>query len=271
MNESSDRRGFRAASLETRAALRALRRRKPLVLNVTNLVAMDLTANALLAIGASPLVSQSLEETDELVGLADAVVVNGGTLDERWTALADTALETARALGKPAVLDPVGAGASRYRTATFRDLLRRHRLAAVRANASEILALAGSAATTRGVDATDAVETARDAARELAIASGASVVVSGLVDYVTDGHSERRVTGGSELMTRVTAMGCTASALLAAFLPVALSPLEAGAAAMEAMARAGELAASRATAPGSFRVAFVDALAETIPTEENDR
>lgn len=244
---------------EARDFLEKLHRQTPLVLNVTNLVAMDLSANALLAVGASPLMAQSLDEIDDLVALSGALVVNGGTLDERWIALAHRACDAANAAHKPVVLDPVGAGASRLRTETFRDFLERHRPAVVRGNASEILALAGATAATRGVDATQAVEESIPSARTLAARHRTTVVVSGPVDYVTDGKDERRVVGGHPWMTRVTAMGCTASAIVGAALAVLPKPIDAGTAAMQVMAAAGERAGA-SDGPGSFRVAFLDAL-----------
>ena len=156
---------------QTWSTLQELRRVAPLVHNLTNYVAMDVTANALLAIGASPAMVHAEDEVDEFVGIAHSVVINIGTLSPAWVSAMTRAAEQAVRRGKPWVLDPVGAGATQYRTAVARDLGHRGPTV-VRGNASEILALAGaSTAGTRGVDSVhgsaDALEVARDLSRDL--------------------------------------------------------------------------------------------------------
>ena len=248
--------------------LHALRERSPLVHNVTNYVAMDLTANALLAVGASPLMAHALEELDEIVAIAHAVAVNIGTLSPEWVRAMHHAAARARAAGKPWVLDPVGAGATRYRTETARALATEHRPTVVRGNASEILALAaavvGAAGDevggTKGVDSTRGSDEARAAAAALARALGAVVAVTGAIDYVTDGRRTLSVANGHPMMTRVTAMGCAATSLVAACVAVADDPLRATAHALAIMGVCGERAAASGAGPGSFRVGFLDAL-----------
>lgn len=252
---------------ETVAALLArLRDRRPLVHNITNYVAMDVTANALLAVGCSPAMVHAREEAADFAAIADALSINIGTLSPDWVASMHAAVERASGLGKPWVLDPVGTGATAYRTATSADLARRGPTA-VRANASEILALAQGTGGGRGVDSSHGSDQAVDAARTLARTVGGIVAVTGAVDYVTDGNRVVRVNNGHEMMTRVTALGCTASALVAAFLAIGDDPLEATAAALAVMGLAGERAAVASAGPGSFRVAFMDALHGLSPDE----
>lgn len=244
---------------ETWATLQRLRERVPLVQSITNYVSMDVTANALLAIGAAPAMVHAAEEVEEFVGIAHALVINIGTLSPPWVEAMRLAADRAVALGKPWVLDPVGAGATRYRTGTARELAER-RPTIVRGNASEILAVAGAANATRGVDSahasSDAVESARALARQL----GCVVAVTGAVDYVTDGARTLSVANGHPLMTRVTALGCSATAIVAAFAAVHADPLVATAAALAALGVAGEIAARDSTGPGTFRWKLLDAL-----------
>ena len=247
--------------------LEAVRQQSPLVHNITNLVVMHTTANALLALGASPVMAHAAEEAEEIVGLASALVLNIGTLSPGWVESMRLALAAAKARALPVVIDPVGAGASIYRTRTALELLAASESAIVRGNASEIAALAGSAATTKGVDSSMEAFAAKEAARALARRHGCVVCVSGPTDIVTDGEKLVTVTGGSPLMTRVTGMGCTASAFCAAFAAVAGNSAKANrntfrlgatVSAMAVMSAAGGLAARDASGPGSFLAAFLD-------------
>lgn len=240
-------------------ALQELRRRAPLVHSITNYVAMDITANALLAVGASPAMVHATEEVEDFAGIAQALVVNIGTLSPAWVEAMVRAAERASAAGKPWVLDPVGAGATPYRTGVAGELLRR-RPTVLRGNASEILALGGGAARTRGVDSVDASEQALEVARGLAREGGGVVAVTGAVDYVTDGERVLSVSNGHPMMTRITALGCTATALVAAFLVVEPDPVLAAAQALAVLGLCGEIAARDAEGPGSLRWRLLDAL-----------
>ncbi|HSK40655.1 MAG TPA: hydroxyethylthiazole kinase, partial [Arenibaculum sp.] len=240
-----------------------LRRRRPLVQNITNYVAMDVTANALLAVGCSPAMVHAPEEAAEFTAIADALSINIGTLSADWVVSMHAAAGRAGELGKPWVLDPVAVGATRFRTGTAADLARR-RPTVVRANASEVLALAegtgkgGSGG--RGVDSGHGSDQAVDAARRLARTIGSVVAVTGAVDYVTDGERLISVANGHSLLTLVTATGCTASSLVAAFLALGDDPVDAAAAALATFGVAAEVAAGSCSGPGSFRVALIDAL-----------
>ena len=240
--------------------LRTVRERAPLVHNVTNFVVMQQTANALLAIGASPIMAHAEAELDELLAYAGALVLNIGTLDAPWISAMERALAAAQGRALPIVLDPVGAGASRLRTETALRLLERGGVTILRANASEILALAGAVGATKGVDSTHSSDAAREAAHSLAVRYGCAVVVSGVIDYCLDRTREVRVHNGVAMMARITGMGCTASALCGAFCAVQPDALRAAVDAMAVMGVAGELALAAARGPGTMAASFFDVL-----------
>ncbi|MEX2629592.1 MAG: hydroxyethylthiazole kinase [Tistlia sp.] len=253
------------------ATLAAIRHQEPLVHNITNFVAMDLAANALLAIGASPLMAHAREEVAEVVALAAALTLNIGTFSPAWVAAAELAAGEARRLGKPWVLDPVGVGATAFRRDNGR------RLSAlgptvVRGNASEIRALAGLAgqgigSAGKGVDASDSVESAAEAADVLARRLDCVVAVTGEVDRVTDGRRIATVANGHAMMTRVTALGCSLTAVTGACLAVQPDAFLATVHALALVGVAGEQAAGQATGPGSLRVAYLDRLYGLSPEE----
>lgn len=242
----------------------ALQSRRPLVLCLTNYVAIAFNANALLAVGASPMMSFSPEEIPELTAQCDALYVNIGCLDTQQAESMRLAVAEARKNGKPWVLDPVGVGASRLRMRLCRELMERSAPAVIRGNASEILSLSGQPAKAHGIDAAESSAHALDAAKKLAAASRSVVVVSGATDYIVDAEREVSVSRGHERMEKVTAMGCTASALVAAFTAVDADNLQAAANAMWLMGTAGERAAAVTEGTGSFAVAFLDELSTLI-------
>jgi hydroxyethylthiazole kinase len=248
-------------------AVTAMRRRRPLVHNITNYVAMDFSANALLAAGASPVMAHAAEEVQEMVALAGALVLNIGTLSTPWIESMFLAGAEARTRGIPVVLDPVGAGATKIRTETALRLLEKVKPAIVRANASELLALARAGGETRGVDATQAVEQTHDFARELARRTGSVMAVTGPEDFVTDGTRSARVANGHALMARLTGTGCVASALTGAFAAVETDAWVAATAALVFYGLAGELAAEGHPGPGEFRVRLLDALDRVTPEQ----
>ena len=240
--------------------LSAVRERAPLVHNITNFVVMNVSANALLALGASPIMAHSTDELEDLIGIASALVLNIGTLDAAWIRSMHEAASHATKRGIPVILDPVGAGASRLRTETALNLVKTARPAIIRGNASEIMALAGASGATKGVDSAFGTAAAEESARDLALSSGSVVVASGAVDLVTDGHAVLRLGGGSPLTPRITGMGCSATGLLGAFAAVANSPFAAAADGMAVMKVAAELAAEKAHGPGTLALHFLDAL-----------
>jgi len=251
--------------------LHKIRQEAPLVHNITNYVVMNTTANALLCLGASPVMAHAAEEVEDMVGIARALVVNIGTLDAPWVESMWRAVRRAYERGVPWVLDPVGAGATRFRTTTAFRLLKEGRPAVLRGNASEILALCGVASATKGVESVHGAEDALPAARELARTYHCVVSVSGEIDLVTDGEAVIRVANGDSLMPRVTGLGCAATAITAAFAAVNHAFLEAAAHAMGVMGMAGEMAAEKAAGPGTFQLYFLDALYRMGEMDVNER
>lgn len=241
------------------ADVAAIRAGAPLVHNVTNWVVMDLTANALLALGASPVMAHAVEEVEEMAALAGAVVLNMGTLDQSWIASMTATLAAARRHGKPVVFDPVGAGATRLRTQTAQRMVEAGGVAVVRGNASEIAALSGATGRTKGVDSLDESLKVADVAAGLTAMCDV-VVISGEKDVIVGRDRRCVLANGCALMTRVTGMGCTATALVGAFLAVQPDPFLASAHAMAVMGIAGELARDAGAGPGSLRMHFLDAL-----------
>ncbi len=247
--------------------LAKLRTDQPLVHCITNYVAMNIAANVVLAAGASPAMVHSSAETREFVAISGALTVNIGTLSPDWLSGMREAAEAANAIGKPWVLDPVAHFATRFRRAAVAELLSL-RPTIIRANASEIIALAGGSMSGRGVDSGDAVSLAEAAATDLARVHGAVVAVTGEVDFVTDGARAVRIRGGSPLMPRVTALGCSLTCLVGAFVAVApTQPFEAAIAALTMFSIAGERAHPKSEGPGSFAWQFLDALAQVSPSD----
>lgn len=239
--------------------LTKLRASSPLTHCITNLVVTGFTANVLLAIGASPAMVVASEEVEEFAALADGLLVNVGTVTTSDAEAMNKAARSARSAGTPWVLDPVAVGPLRFRTELVVRLLD-HKPSIIRGNASEILALAGGSGGGRGADSTSESFEAVQAARELAHRAGSVVAVSGAVDYVTDGEDVIAVPGGHELLTRVTGSGCALGAVMAAFLGVSHSPLDAAVAASAVFAAAGERAAAESEGPGGLAVTLLDEL-----------
>ncbi|MEN6422132.1 MAG: hydroxyethylthiazole kinase [Smithella sp.] len=237
-----------------------IRRQSPVVHNITNYVVMNSTANALLAIGASPVMAHAEEEVEEMVNIASALVINIGTLSERWINAMFKAARQARKKGIPIILDPVGAGATSYRTKTSRDLIAGEPPTIIRGNASEIMALYDDKSKTKGVDSASSAEAAIDIAGKVSEIYNCVVCVSGETDYIVDKEKIVKIKNGHALMPRVTGLGCTASALCGAFAAVEKSSFAATAYAMAVMGIAGEMAAESAAGPGSLQMHFLDCL-----------
>jgi len=238
----------------------AVREKSPLVHNITNYVVMNTSANALLAAGASPVMAHAAEEVEDMVKIASALVINIGTLSEPWVNAMGKALQQANRLRKPAILDPVGAGATPYRNTTVERLLSAGRFDVIRGNASEIIAVSHSSSQTKGVDSIHSSEDAFEAAKQLNEKYSTVVCISGKTDYVIDGNKIARIHNGHEMMTRVTGMGCTATALIGAFAGVTDDFFMATLSAMSLMGVAGELAAQQAKGPGTLQLHFLDML-----------
>ena len=243
----------------------AVRAGSPLVHSITNLVASNFNANALLAAGASPVMAHAHEEVVDMVGIAQALVLNIGTLDPYWVESMRLALAAASKRGIPVVLDPVGAGATRYRNESIEQLISTALPTVIRGNGSEIMSVAGAVVRTRGVESSAGVRDALGAAQSLAVRTRGVVCASGETDHVLDsGRRWARLSNGHEWMTRITGVGCSATALIGAFCAVQPDAWRATTAAMAFLGVAGEVAAEKVIARsggvGTMQMALLDEL-----------
>lgn len=245
-----------------------VRAETPLIQAITNNVTVNLVANAILSVGATPAMVDIPVESGFFAEIASALLINVGTPNSDQLVAAPEAADSANKAGTPWVLDPVAVGALPVRTALAKALLD-FKPTAIRGNASEILALAGAVASGRGVDAGDSVESSQDAALALAQSTGAVVAVSGSSDFITDGTRTAWIDNGSDFFPRITGAGCALGGVLAAFLSVAPA-FEATVAAKTVYALAGELASVKANGPASFQTLFLDELAQIDVTKYRD-
>lgn len=241
--------------------LNKVRAKKPIIHCITNQVVANFQANGLLALGASPIMGDELEETEELTSLADALSLNIGTLTQRTL---DSMLISGKAANEkqiPVVLDPVGAGASHFRLSAVKQLLEQVDISLLRCNAGELAAIAGADWQAKGVDAGEGEADIERLAMEVARHFQMTVAVTGETDIVTDGNELKHIPYGSPAMTKITGMGCLLSAVTAAFLAsVNGSPLATAAEALRFYGIAGEQTASISLSPGSFGINFLDTL-----------
>lgn len=239
--------------------LTTIRDSSPLVHNMTNVVVANTTANALLALGASPAMVDAPLEAPQLASVAGALVINLGTITPAQAEAMKLACEAAQQADVPWILDPVAVGPLTYRSNLARELLA-FKPAVIRGNASEIMALAGLGTGGKGVDSTDSSETALDSAKSLANETGAAVAVSGPTDYITDGTRTVTVKNGHDMMPAVTGLGCTATALIGAALAATKDPVEAAAFGLLYLGVAGEVAAEGAAGPASLQTDIINQL-----------
>ncbi|MFX3623568.1 MAG: hydroxyethylthiazole kinase [Ectobacillus sp.] len=244
--------------------LKQVRGQNPLVHNITNVVVTNFTANGLLALGASPVMAYAKEEVAEMAGIAGALVLNIGTLKREDIEAMIIAGKAANERRVPVVFDPVGAGATSYRTETARRILQEVHVALIRGNAAEIANVIGQAWAIKGVDAGEGagnvVELAQTAARTLNVA----VAITGKEDVVTDGSTTYAVSNGHPLLTKVTGTGCLLTSVIGAFAAVEQDILKAAASALVSYGVAAEIAAVRKgeEGPGSFQMEFLNQLAK---------
>lgn len=257
-----------------RQAVKAVKRDNPMAGSITNNVTIDFVANAQLAVGGSAAMVYLPDEAEALVAGGNAVYANVGTLvpvlGESIPALARAAHEAGKAL----VLDPVALGIGALRTQIVSEL-KQYKPAVIRGNASEIIAVANlwdlagaadEASHVRGVDSTDTVDAATDAAVAIARFTGGAVAVSGETDMVTDGSVIAYSHGGSPLMACVTGSGCSLGGVMAVYATEA-DPFTAALTGAQVYNLAGARAARKADAPGSFKVAFIDELYRATPDD----
>jgi len=239
-------------------SLNLVREKKPLVQNITNFVVMNTTANTLLSIGASPVMSHAREELNDMISIVNSLVINIGTLDEYWINSMKEAIKIASNLNKPIVLDPVGAGATKLRTETSLELIKLGKISVIRGNFGEINALLGIHGKTKGVDtAMFSSEEAKDLAVKAAREFNAIVAVTGPVDYVSDGNILFKIENGVSLLEKVTGTGCMVTSLIGAFCAVE-KPLYATLAALLTFNIVAEKAYEETQCPGSFHIKIYD-------------
>lgn len=249
---------------KTAKLLNEVRQCSPLIHNITNYVTVNDCANAILAIGASPIMADDEKEAADITSISSALVLNIGTLNHRTVESMVLAGKKANEIKIPVVLDPVGAGASQLRNDTVRELIRQIHFSVIRGNLSEVSFVAGLPAFTKGVDSSDkdnekdAVQVAKQAAASL----GCTVAVTGAVDVITDGERVVQIYNGHPMLSRVTGTGCMTTALVGAFLGAGGETFTAAVSGVAAMGMAGEIAFREAgkKGTGSFHIAVIDAL-----------
>jgi len=239
-----------------------IKEQRPLIHNMNNIVTMDIVANGLLALGASPIMAHAKEELKEIVAISSAVYINIGTLDEAFITQSMEALTIARGLSKVVVLDPVGAGATNYRTSSAQKMIETGAIKIVKGNASEIIALNGERIITRGVDSSSHSNAAFEAAQELASRYNIVVVVTGETDIIVSPSDFRIISSGDIMMTKVTGIGCLLGAVISAFAAVNENYFESSCNACEFFGQAAIKAINdpACQGPASFRQIFIDSL-----------
>jgi hydroxyethylthiazole kinase len=243
---------------DLKKALNTIKAKKPIILNLTNYVTMDLMANILLAIGASPIMSVAREEFEELVNISSALNINIGTLDDSFIKNSEIAAKAAAAKKIPIILDPTGVGASNIRNEAGKLFSNYANI--IRGNASEIIALGSSVAQSGGVDSINTTDQAETIALKIATEKNCTIVVSGSIDLVLDRQKSQKLQYGSPIMSSVTGMGCALNSVIAAFSAVMSDKFEAALFGVAYFSLCGNLAANVSNKPGSFKVAFIDEL-----------
>ncbi|MCX6699367.1 MAG: hydroxyethylthiazole kinase [Methanomicrobiales archaeon] len=249
------------------AMLGSIRQNKPLIHHITNYVTVNDCANITLCIGASPVMSHALEEVEEMVGHAGALVLNIGTLDPYQATSMLLAGQAANNLDIPVIVDPVGAGATSYRTDFMQRLIEELEISVMKGNAGEIGVLAGADAHVRGVDSGDVNGDLHRITQNFAHDSGITIVMSGATDIVSNGRQIITIKNGHPMMGRISGTGCMATSVIASFVAVSRNTAEASAAALAAFGIAGERAAAVTSGPGAFKSALFDQLSHLTPAE----
>ncbi len=256
-------------SLAERAAnvLTEIRNKKPLLHHLTNFVVMNDTANLTLHIGGLPVMAHAKEEIEEMTAIASALVLNPGTLSEEWVESMNIAGKKANSLKIPIVLDPVGAGATTYRTKTNLDFLNKLHISVLRGNSGEIGALSGAGGKVRGVESVEGIKHPETVARAMAKAYNTVVVITGKRDIIASANNVYYVDNGHEMMATITGTGCMSTTMVGAFIGVEKDYAFAAAAALATFGLAGEIAAKQAKGPASFKVALLDAVYNMTPAQ----
>lgn len=252
--------------------LENVRKSNPLVHNMTNVVVTNFTANGLLALGASPVMAYAEQEVADMAKIAGALVLNMGTLNEREVKAMFIAGSSANRHQVPVLFDPVGAGATPYRTETAQKIVRELTLSLIRGNAAEIANVIGESWEIKGVDAGEAGGDVATLAKAAAQKLNTVVAITGKVDVISDGSRVYAIHNGHPILTKVTGTGCLLTSVMGAFAAVEKDVLAAGAAALVTYGVAAQLAAEKAAAegPGSFQIQFLNALS-TVTADDVHR
>ncbi|WP_042355911.1 hydroxyethylthiazole kinase [Bacillus rubiinfantis] len=249
-----------------------VRETNPLVHNITNVVVTNFTANGLLAVGASPVMAYASEEVAEMAKLASALVLNIGTLDSYLVEAMILAGRSANHHGVPVMFDPVGAGATRFRSESAQTILKEVKVSVIRGNAAEIANLVGENWLIKGVDAGRSRGNTVNLAIKAAKQFQTVVVVTGKEDIITDGKTVFKVKNGHPLLTKVTGAGCLLTSVVGAFVGVERDTVKAAVSAVSFYGIAAEKAAEQAVGgPGSFQIAFLDQLSSATPKDIETR
>ncbi|WP_312470873.1 hydroxyethylthiazole kinase [Neobacillus sp.] len=242
--------------------LQKVREVNPLVHNITNVVVTNFTANGLLALGASPVMAYAMEEVADMAQIANSVVLNIGTLNSQTVDSMILAGRAANESGVPVIFDPVGAGATRYRTETAQKIMNEVKVSIIRGNAAEMANVVGEKWEIKGVDAGDAKGNITELAITAAQKMNCVVVITGKEDVVTDGKTTYVVSNGHPIMTKVTGTGCLLTSVIGAFVGVEKDFLRATVAALTYYGIAAEKAARKTAdlGPGSFQIEFLNQL-----------
>lgn len=255
-------------SAQIASDLKTLREKRPLVHSITNFVVMNETANAILCLGALPIMAHAKEEVEEMVAIAGALVLNIGTLEPDWIDAMEMAGREANRLGIPVILDPVGCGATSLRSSASRRLLENVKISIARGNAGEIAALAGIASEVRGVESISAADTPVNIARQFASTYGCVAAITGKVDAVSDGKRTAEVSNGHEMLGKVVGTGCMSNVIIGSFAAVEKDSYIAAVGGLAAFGLAGEMAAAiSGDRPGTFHVELYNALYAITPEE----
>ncbi|MBD6955203.1 MAG: hydroxyethylthiazole kinase [Thermoplasmata archaeon] len=236
--------------------LERIRIKKPLIHHITNYVVMNDSANITIAVGASPIMAHALEELEEIISVASALYINIGTLDTRWIDSMVSAVKYAERYNVPILLDPVGAGASRLRTEVTERLLYSSKIKILKGNGGEISSLAGRKGTTKGVES--AVSPEAEIATTVAEKYGVNVVMTGKVDYVSDGRRNAAVENGTPMLGKITGSGCMLGSVISSFMAIKEDPFEASIEGLLTYEIAAEIAEKKAEGPGTFKSKLMD-------------
>ncbi|MED1470832.1 hydroxyethylthiazole kinase [Bacillus salipaludis] len=251
------------------ATLQKVREKNPLVHNITNIVVTNFTANGLLALGASPVMAYAPEEVADMAKIAGALVLNIGTLNSIEIESMIIAGKSANENGVPVIFDPVGAGATPFRTETAKKLMNEVRISVIRGNAAEIANVAGLNWEIKGVDAGESNGNAMELAIQTAQKLNTVVVITGKDDVISDGKKTFIVHNGHPILTKVTGTGCLLTAVIGAFSAVEKDLVSASVSALVFYGSAAEIAAEKTASmgPGSFQIEFLNQLYQVSGAE----